>query len=327
MEVGVKELFQLKNKLLILFILLSNLLEAAYLNEINGVRKLSNYNELKDIQVERIVDWNNIERNKSKDRVYVIGENKPFTGSAIKGLKNGKNIEGILFYKEGHTEKTAYEYYPNNQLKLKVPQENDKSEGKGYYYYSNGKLQSEKFYRDDKIQASSEYRQDGTIFRTYKMVEGLNGIRTVYYENGKDIKTIIEVTQDYSQKEMVNYILNGKLKAYDKQGHLKAILNFKNDSIAGLPQEMYYPNGKLKYYAIAKDNNQKNPTFTEKAISYYDNGQEKENCDEVDRGMWMCKKYDKNGKFKGEVQKGGQPIETSNFWANFFMGVLNILLQ
>ena len=88
MEVGVKELFQLKNKLLVLFILLSNLLEAAYLNEINGVRKLSNYNELKDIQVERIVDWNNIERNKSKDRVYVIGENKPFTGSAIKGLKN-----------------------------------------------------------------------------------------------------------------------------------------------------------------------------------------------------------------------------------------------
>ena len=41
----------------------------------------------------------------------------------------------------------------------------------------------------------------------------------------------------------------------------------------------------------------------------------------------MCKKYDKNGKFKGEVQKGGQPIETSNFWANFFMGVLNILFQ
>ena len=73
--------------------------------------------------------------------------------------------------------------------------------------------------------------------------------------------------------------------------------------------------------------NQKNPTFTQKAISYYDNGQEKENCDEVDSGMWMCKKYDKNGKFKGEVQKGGQPIEMSNFWANFFMGVLNILFQ
>ena len=97
--------------------------------------------------------------------------------------------------------------------------------------------------------------------------------------------------------------------------------------MAGLSQEIYYPNGKVKYYAIAKDNNQKNPTFTQKAISYYDNGQEKENCDEVDSGMWRCKKYDKNGKFKEEVRKGGQPIETSNFWANFFMGVLNILLQ
>ena len=254
MEVGVKELFQLKNKLLVLFILLSNLLEAAYLNEINGVRKLSNYNELKDIQVERIVDWNNIERNKSKDRVYVIGENKPFTGSAIKGLKNGKNIEGILFYKEGHTEKTAYEYYPNNQLKLKVPQEDDKNEGKGYYYYSNGRLQSEKFFKNDVMQISTEYRQNGTTFRTYKAVDGSNGIRTVYYENGKDIKTVLEVIQDYSQKGMVNYILNGKLKSYDKQGRLQAIFNFKNDSMAGLPQELYYPNGKGKYYAIAKDN-------------------------------------------------------------------------
>ena len=320
-------MFQLKNKILILFILLSNLLAAAYLSEISGVKKLSNYNELKDIQVERIVDWNNIERNKSNDRVYVIGENSPFTGSVIKGLKNGNNIEGILFYKDGHTEKTVYEYYPNNQLKIKVPQRNDKNEGRSLEYYSSGKLQSDRFYKDDIMILCNEYRQNGTLSSTYKATDGLNGIKTVYYENGKDVKTVIEITQDYSQKGRINDILNGKLKAYDKQGRLKAIFNFKNDSIAGLPQELYYPNGKVKYYAIAKDNNQKNPTFTQKAISYYDNGQEKENCDEVDSGMWMCKKYDKNGKFKGEVQKGGQPIETSNFWANFFMGVLNILFQ
>lgn len=92
----------------------------------------------------------------------------------------------------------------------------------------------------------------------------------MYYENGKDIKTVLEITQDYSQKGIINYILNGKLKSYDKQGRLQAIFNFKNDSIAGLPQELYYPNRKVKYYAIAKDNNQKNPTFTQKAISYYD---------------------------------------------------------
>ena len=257
----------------------------------------------------------------------MLGETEPFTGSAIKGLKNKKNVEGILFYRNGHSEKEVYEYYPNNQLKIKISQKNDKNEGKGLEYYSNGELQSDRFYKDDIMILCIEYRQNGTLSSTYKATDGLNGIKTVYYENGKDVKTVIEITQDYSQKGRINDILNGKLKAYDKQGRLKAIFNFKNDSIAGLPQELYYPNGKVKYYAIAKDNNQKNPTFTQKAISYYDNGQEKENCDEVDSGMWMCKKYDKNGKFKGEVQKGGQPIETSNFWANFFMGVLNILFQ
>ena len=190
--------------------------------------------------------------------------------------------------------------------------ENGKAEGPAYVYYPNGKFNFDRFYKDDITQTSVEYRQNGTKFRTYKAVDGLNGIRTVYYENGKDIKTVLEVTQDYSQQGMINYILNGKLKVYNKQGQLQGIFNFKNNSMAGLSQEIYYPNGKVKYYAIAKDNNQKNPTFTQKAISYYDNGQEKENCDEVDSGMWMCKKYDKNGKFKGEVQKGGQPIETSN---------------
>ena len=59
-----KELFQIKNSVGILVILLSSFLESSYLNEINGIKKLSNYNELKDIQVERIIDRNKIKRNK-----------------------------------------------------------------------------------------------------------------------------------------------------------------------------------------------------------------------------------------------------------------------
>ena len=269
------------------------------LSEIPQLNKLENYNEIKNVEVERVVDYDNYDRNGKY--VYVHGETIPFSGVAIK--RNKSNIIGLYFY------------------------ENGKAEGPAYVYYPNGKFNFDRFYKDDITQTSVEYRQNGTKFRTYKAVDGLNGIRTVYYENGKDIKTVLEVTQDYSQQGMINYILNGKLKVYNKQGQLQGIFNFKNNSMAGLSQEIYYPNGKVKYYAIAKDNNQKNPTFTQKAISYYDNGQEKENCDEVDSGMWMCKKYDKNGKFKEEVQKGGQPIDTSNFWSNFFMGVLNILFQ
>ena len=293
------------------------------LSSTEGLNRLSNYNEIKNIEVEKIVSREELER--KNGLVYEKNKNTVFNGALV-ARKNGKEILGIYIYRYGKTEDYGYDYYDNGQLEIEVKQKNDKSDGEGIEYYENGKLKSKRYYRAGILEKITEYRQNGTTFRMYQAIEGINGIRTVYYENGKSVKSIAEVTQN-RQKEITNYILNGKLKIYDKQGRLQAILNFKNDSIAGLPQEMYYPNGKLKYYAIAKDNNQKNPTFTEKAISYYDNGQEKENCDEVDRGMWMCKKYDKNGKFKGEAQKGGQPIETSNFWANFFMGVLNILLQ
>lgn len=293
------------------------------LSSTEGLNRLSNYNEIKNIEVEKIVSREELER--KNGLVYEKNKNTVFNGALV-ARKNGKEILGIYIYRYGKTEDYGYDYYDNGQLEIEVKQKNDKSDGEGIEYYENGKLKSKRYYRAGILEKITEYRQNGTTFRMYQAIEGINGIRTVYYENGKSVKSIAEVTQN-RQKEITNYILNGKLKIYDKQGRLQAILNFKNDSIAGLPQEMYYPNGKLKYYAIAKDNNQKNPTFTEKAISYYDNGQEKENCDEVDRGMWMCKKYDKNGKFKGEAQKGGQPIETSNFWANFFMGVLNILFQ
>ena len=293
------------------------------LSSTEGLNRLSNYNEIKNIEVEKIVSREELER--KNGLVYEKNKNTVFNGALV-ARKNGKEILGIYIYRYGKTEDYGYDYYDNGQLEIEVKQKNDKSDGEGIEYYENGKLKSKRYYRAGILEKITEYRQNGTTFRMYQAIEGINGIRTVYYENGKSVKSIAEVTQN-RQKEITNYILNGKLKIYDKQGRLQAILNFKNDSIAGLPQEMYYPNGKLKYYAIAKDNNQKNPSFTEKAISYYDNGQEKENCDEVDRGVWMCKKYDKNGKFKGEAQKGGQPIETSNFWANFFMGVLNILLQ
>ena len=313
-----------QSKILLSFLCTGMNLLSIRLSEIKEISRLSNYEEIKNIETSRIIDYDNYDR--KGNYVYVHGESEPFTGIVISKDLRG-NIVAIIPYNNGNSNGIKYEYYSNGQLSFKNMNVNNKMNGEAEHYYLDGKLQSHRYYENDIIKNDTEYQKNGIMFRTFKMTEGLNGISTVYYENGKDIKSIAEVTQDYSQKGRINNILNGKLKVYSKQGQLQGIFNFKNNSMAGLSQEIYYPNGKIKYYAIAKDNNQKNPTFTQKAISYYDNGQEKENCDEVDSGMWMCKKYDKNGKFKGEVQKGGQPIETSNFWSNFFMGVLNILFQ
>jgi len=314
---------KLKGKIVCIYFLLTIFLQALKLDDLDGLKNLNNYNEIKNIEVERVVDYDNYNRNGKY--VYVNGENTPFTGVAVRRENSG--IVGLFFYNNGLSQSVDYEYYTNGNLRLKTPHKNDKAEGKGENYYLNGKLKAIRNYENNIIQSDIEYRENGTIIRSFKMTNGLDGISTVYYENGKDVKSTVEVTQDYSQKGKINNILNGKLKTYNKQGRLQGVFTFKNNSLAGLPQELYYPNGKVRYYSIAKNNDVNHLQFTQKAIEYYDNGQEKQDCDEVDSGIWMCKKYDKNGKFKGEVQKGGQPIETSNFWANFFMGVLNILLQ
>jgi len=69
--------------LIFLIFIFNTVLNGMKLSEVEGIRKLSNYDEIKNINVERIVDYDNYERNKEKDRVYVNGENKPFTGAAI----------------------------------------------------------------------------------------------------------------------------------------------------------------------------------------------------------------------------------------------------
>ncbi|WP_455046219.1 hypothetical protein [Leptotrichia trevisanii] len=80
-----KLLKKVSKKCTIVFLVLifNTVLNGMKLSEVEGIRKLSNYDEIKNINVERIVDYDNYERNKEKDRVYVNGENKPFTGAAI----------------------------------------------------------------------------------------------------------------------------------------------------------------------------------------------------------------------------------------------------
>ena len=105
----------LKNKILnifFIFIVLNITLNAMKVSNIRGIEKLSNYNEIKNVEIERIIDYDNYERNKEKDRVYVNGEDKPFTGAAIR-KKNGRII-GIYTYINGKSEGKHYKYFDNS---------------------------------------------------------------------------------------------------------------------------------------------------------------------------------------------------------------------
>jgi len=89
-----------KYLLLFIFIIFSNILNAIKLSEINGMNELENYNEIKNIEVERVVNFDNYDRDMSKNLIYVHGETQPFTGLGIK--RNNKNkILHFLHYKNG----------------------------------------------------------------------------------------------------------------------------------------------------------------------------------------------------------------------------------
>ena len=318
-----------KNHLLILFLILSNLTYSIQLSTVKGLDRLSNYNEIKNINVSRIYEKNGDKPvfNRENGITYIKGEKVPFDGIMV-ARRNRGNITGIYQYSKGKNEGIGNDYYENGQLKVKLISINDKKNGDGYEYYENGKLKGERIYKNDIIIKSTEYYQSGKLRRTFESTGGLNGVITGYYENG--VKSSVQnVTQDYSVRGEISYISNGQALVYDKKGTLLADLNYKNDSIIGL-QQKFYVNGKLKYDLIAASEDPKNFKAMDYAIEYYDNSDIiKLDCREKERGKgkWTCKEYNKNGSFKREFDSPTYKFKQSGTkdWINYLLPVLKLL--
>ena len=294
------------------------------LSEIEGLKSLSNYDEIKNISVERIVDYDNYERNKEKDRVYVNGEDKPFTGAAIR-KKNGRII-GIYTYINGKSEGKHYKYFDNGQLSLETQEKNDKAQGEGFEYYPNGKLKEKKFYKDNIVSEFIGYLQNGKLDRTFKATEGLRGIITGYYEDGIHKSCEMNVIQDYSKRGEISYIKDGESIAYDKKGQVLGIINYKDNKTTGLKQQAF-KNGKLKYEYISASDKLEDLKMQDYYIEYFDNSEQiKLNCNELSKGNWRCKEYSKNGNFKREFDS--PTFRSPNDWSfgiNALLGIINIL--
>ena len=321
-----KLLKKVSKKCTIIFLILifNIILNGMKLSEIEGLKSLSNYDEIKDINVERIVDYDNYERNKEKDRVYVNGESEPFTGAAIE--KKNNRIVGIYIYINGKSEGKHYSYFDNGQLLLETQEKNDKSQ-EGYEYYPNGNLKDKRIYKDNIIIDSVEYYQNGKIRRIFKTTEGLKGIIVAYYEDGIHKSSEMSVIQDYSIKDKMNYIMDGESTAYDKRGRIMGILNYKDGKLTGLEQKVF-KNGKLKYdYISASEKPEENVKAKDFFIEYFDNSEQKKlDCKELASNNWRCKEYSKNGKFKREFDS--PTFEKPRDWSfgiNALLGILNIL--
>ena len=309
--------------LVIIFFTLNTLLFPISLSTIKGLNRLSNYNEIKDINVDNIASSDEIER--INGIVVYVKNNKIFNGVLI-ARKYGQNITGIYFYKNGKNYGIANSYYENGQLYLTGNYVNDKIEGKSFEYYLNGKLKDERFYKNGVIINSMEYYQNGKKKRIFKTTEGLRGIITGYYEDGIHKSSEMSVIQEYDRKGGTNYIMDGESIAYDKKGQVLGIINYKDNKMTGLKQQAF-KNGKLKYEYISASDKLEDLKMQDYYIEYFDNSEQiKLNCNELSRGNWRCKEYSKNGNFKREFDS--PTFRSPNDWSfgiNALLGIINIL--
>ena len=145
----------MKKYLLGAFLVIAMNLSAAKLSEIKGLENLRNYNEIKDTQVEKILNYDDT-INKDK-KIYSVKDNNLFTGAVIKRENN--DVTEITFFKDGINEGVSYNYYLNGNLEREQ-------------VFENNSLISEKF-----------YDQNGKIIKEYQFNKLRNGILKKYYKD------------------------------------------------------------------------------------------------------------------------------------------------
>ena len=133
-----------------------------------------------------------------------------------------------LGYVEGEKEPftgIAKEYYPNGKIETESFYANGKLNGKSITYYENGNLKYEENYKNSKLDGLIKtYFEDGTI-RTeiyYKNGE-LDGLATEYYENGQ-----VYIQESYKDGE-----LDGESFNFNEDGSLRSKAVYKNGELVG----------------------------------------------------------------------------------------------
>lgn len=309
MQIATKQNFKLKQIILLFFILFVNCTFSLTLSNINELRELSNFDEIKNIEVEKVIEMKEAvkELERIGNTVYYKKTKIPYEGVII--TKENKKIKGIYFYKNG------------------------KTEGDGFDYFENGKINCRSKAKNDIDTFNECYDKNGGKIQTFKGNGGITGILTVYYDGGNKKAYVSEVNQRFdSQNKKQVYTKNGKTRVYERNGNILGELNFNNDSLLGERQKLYM-NGKVKYDFIGGTKDIKGLKPMKSYIEYFDNSDAiKYDCEETSKDNWTCKEHNKNGSFKRNIENGKAYVAVNNnhhgnFWINMFLGAWNILTQ
>ena len=96
------------------------------------------------------------------EKVYIINEEKPFTGSLVEEFENGQEASKMSYY-NGVLDGEFIFYYEDGQIREKGRYKKYKIDGNFKSYYENGQLMEDISYRSG----------------------DLHGNYTLYYENGE----------------------------------------------------------------------------------------------------------------------------------------------
>ncbi len=315
----------MKKYLLGVFLVVTMNLFGAKLSEIKGLENLKNFNEIKDTQVEKIVNYDET-INKDK-KIYSIKNSNLFSGVVVK--KENNDIVELSFFKDGVNEGVSYSYYLNGDLKSISTYRKGIIEGPQILYRPNGNLESEQVIENNSLVSEKYYDKNGKITKEYHFNKLRNGILKKYYKDTEKMSstsTVMVRRDKVDNVEKMSFIFDGETKVFREDGTLMAILQYKDGSLEGLTQKFYYPNGKIQYYVVAGDDI-KDFKVKDRIITYYDNGKVKQDCNQQSDGSWLCKNYDENGKFIDEEIRGAEPISNGDakFWENILNENLSIL--
>ena len=298
---------------MVCFILLTMLLNAGKVGDISGTQKLKNYNEIKNMEIGRIVDYNECEI--KNGTVYVRGEETPLTGLMLK-YKN-KKIIGLYFYKDGKSYGNSYDYYENGIVFLSQFYDNDLRNGTEYTYYPNGKLEKvrnfvmereegeqldyakngnlkiKSYYKDGKIIDGIWYKDGlgsnkyGGNYGTFVSTGNEHGIITLYKDKVLIADSVVKIT-DQSTVELIE---DGRTRYYHPNGQVKVTADRIDGSAVG-KVTAYYENGVLAVETNARDNKINGET-----IVYYENGNRRMYCENIvgDYIRGRCETYNENG--------------------------------
>ena len=302
----------MKKYLLGAFLVIAINLFGAKLSDVKGIEKLKNYNEIKDTQVEKIVNYD-VTKSISK-KIFSTEDNK-FNGVLVKNENN--DIVEITFYKDGVSDGVSYAYYLNGDLKSVSTYRKGSIEGPQVLYRPNGNLESEQVFENNSLVSEKYYDKNGKITKEYHFNKLRNGILKKYYKD----------TEKMSSTSTV--MVNRETKVFREDGTLMAILQYKDGSLQDLTQKFYYPNGKIQYYVVVAGDEIKDFKVKDRIITYYENGKVKQDCNQQNDGSWVCKNYDKDGKFLDEEIRASEPVSNGNpkFWENILNQVLDVLVK